>query len=142
MAKSDYIKDDGVKEMAVGLMQRFADQLKHIDLDRILFVRELNRTQKNSPGSCKPVKPPYNLLNPDILYIISIYFKANWDELPQAQWTFLVLHQLLHISEEFDGSVVPHDSSDWAFIINQFGTDYMERADLPNLLTGEISAEE
>jgi predicted metallopeptidase len=132
---SDFIVDSEVEDIARRLVLRFPDILSHVDVDRILCVREISRSQKNQLGACRPVKPPFNLLNPNIIYIIVIYYKAKWDDLLIGQKQLLVLHQLLHIHPEFDGSTVPHDASDWSFILDTFGSNYMERNDVPNLLS-------
>jgi len=130
----DYVKDEEVKEIALNLVNKFTDLLGHIKPERLLYAREISRSQKTQYGSCRAVKPPFNLLNPEIMYIISIYFRADWDKLENAQKSLLVMHQLLHIGPEFDGVVLPHDASDWAFIIDHFGTNYLERAEVANIL--------
>jgi predicted metallopeptidase len=130
---SDYIKDEEMEVIVKDLVDRFPEMLGHIKPDRLLYAREISRSQKSLPGNCKPVKPPYNLLNPDVLYIVTVYFRAGWDELTPAQRSALLMHQLLHISPEFDGTVLRHDISDWAFLVDSLGSDYLENDQIPDL---------
>jgi len=130
---SDYIEDKEVDTIARDLITKYPELLGHIDPDRLLFTREISRSQKSRPGNCRPVKPPFNLLNPDILYIVVVYFKAGWDDKTPAQRTALVAHQLLHISPEFDGSVLQHDVADWSFLIDNLGSDYLSNGQVADL---------
>ena len=135
---ADFIIDEDVQKIGKELVDKFVYQLSYIDIDKLLFVREISKSNKKAVGSCKAVKPPYNLLDPDIMYIIVINFKSDWDNLLPAQQVLLVMHQLLHIDPDFDGKLQSHDASDWAFIIDNFGTDYLHNKELPNLLESEI----
>ena len=139
---SDFIIDDEVKTIGLELVEKFPDQLGYIEVDKLLFVREISKSNKKAVGSCKAVKPPYNLLDPNIVYIVVVNFKANCDTLLPPQRSLLVLHQLLHIDPEFDGKLLSHDASDWAFIIDNFGTDYLQNNELPNILESEIIKKE
>lgn len=134
---SDHIKDLEVEAMVMQLLQKYPELLDHIKPDRLLFVREISRSQKTKPGNCLSVKPPYNLLNPQILYIIVIYYKASWDDLNSAHRSALVMHQLLHISSEFDGTLFQHDINDFAFLVDNLGSNYLENGQVGNLLNRE-----
>jgi predicted metallopeptidase len=134
---ADFITDDDVKDIATQLIEKF-DFLSHVDGTRLLYVREISKSQKGQLGACRPVKPPYNLLDPNIMYIVVVYFKAKWDDLTDAQKQLLVMHQLLHISPEFDGNTIPHDASDWSFILDTFGTNYMDNTTVKELLDPSV----
>lgn len=127
------MKDVEVEVIARDLIAKYPEMLKHIDPDRLLFVREISRSQKTTPGNCRAVKPPFNLLDPQVMYIIIVYFRAGWDELTLSQRAALTMHQLLHISPEFDGSICQHDISDWAFLVDNLGSDYLENGGVPDL---------
>jgi len=132
---SDFIKCDEVKDMAEALIAKFPDLLGHIKTERLLYAREIGKSQKVQAGSCRAVKMPYNLLNPDIMYIICVYTRAGWDELLESQKALLIMHQLLHIGTDFDGVVLQHDASDWSFLLDNFGSNYLHRKEVANLLT-------
>lgn len=139
---SDYIKDPDVESIARDLVTKYPELLDHINPEQLLYVREISRSQKTKPGNCRPVKPPYNLLNTDVMYIIVIYFRSGWDDLTFAQKAALVMHQLLHIAPEFDGSLLQHDISDWAFLVDNLGSDYLENSQIPDLREREGSVVE
>lgn len=136
---SDYIKDEEVETIVRDLVVKYPELFDHIDPSRLLYAREISRSQKTKPGNCRSVRPPYNLLDPDILYIIVIYFRAGWDELSPAQRSALVMHQLLHISKDFDGATLQHDISDWAFLVDNLGSDYLGNGGIPDLRKREGS---
>jgi len=136
---SDYIEDPEVEAIARDLIARYPEWFERVDPDRLLYVREISRSQKTKPGNCRPVKPPFNLLNPKIMYIVTIYFRAGWDDLGPAQQTALVMHQLLHIPKEFDGAILQHDISDWAFLVDHLGSDYLANGMIPDLRLREGS---
>lgn len=135
---SDFVKDDKVRDIAVKLIDKLPDILGHIKPERLLFVREISRGQKVQSGACRAVKTPFNLLDPNIMYIICVYFRSGWDELTEAQKVLVVMHQLLHIGLDFDGAVLQHDASDWSFLLDNFGANYLRRKEVPNLLTAEV----
>ena len=137
---SDFIKDEEVKDIAEALIAKFPDLLGHIKSEKLLYAREIGRSQKVQSGSCRAVKMPYNLLDPNILYIICVYARAGWDELLESQRALLIMHQLLHIGTDFDRVVLQHDASDWTFLLDTFGANYMHRKEVANLLT-DVHAE-
>ena len=136
---SDYMKDPEVDNITRELIIKYPELLKHIEPDRLLCAREISRSQKKGYGTCRPVKPPYNLLNPNIMYIIVVYHRANWDDLNNAHKAAVVMHQLLHISPEFDGSLVQHDISDFSFLVDNLGSDYLGNGQTGDLLKREAS---
>ena len=135
---ADFVKDDAVKGISIKLIEKLPDLLGHIKPGRLLFVREVSSSQKVQSGSCRAVKPPYNLLDPNIMYIICVYFRAGWDSMTEAQQVLLVMHQLMHIGPDFDGVLLQHDASDWSFLLDNFGADYLHRKEVPNLLTANV----
>jgi predicted metallopeptidase len=137
---ADFIKDTEVERMARTLIKVWPDALKHVDPDRMLYVREISASQRTTTGACLSVFPPYNLLNPNVVYIVAVYWKASWDNLNEAQRAALVMHQLLHIPPDFGGGVNPHDVQDFQLLVDNFGSDYLLRTDVPNLLEREEGA--
>jgi len=135
---SDYIEDGDVKVVAEDLIVKYPELFNHIDPKRVLFAREISRSQKTKPGGCLSVKPPFNLLNPDVIYIVVVYHKSGWDDLGSAQQTALVMHQLMHIDPNFDGSMCQHDIDDWAFLVDNLGSDYLENNGIPDLRSREV----
>ena len=58
--------DEGLRNTAAQLLGRFPDELGHIELDRVIFVRvsgvKLSKTAPNWYGKCWLVKPPLSIM--------------------------------------------------------------------------------
>ncbi len=138
---ADFIKDLDVEQIGRRLIDVWESLLGHIDPDKILWVRDIGPVTPRSPrkaGACIRVRPPYSLLDPNVFYIIAVYPKAKWSDMGDRKRAALVMHELLHIPEEFgEGALVDHDIKDFKLLIDTFGSDYLDREDLPDLLAGE-----
>jgi len=138
---ADFVKCPEVEVIGERLIQVWPSLLGHIDPDRILWARDMGPVDPRGTkavGSCIRVIPPYTLLNPDVCYIIAIRPRAKWDEVTRRQQAALVMHELLHIPEEFGvGALRSHDVMDFSILVDTLGSDYFERRDLPDLLAGE-----
>jgi len=131
---ADIIEDAEVKDLALKLIQKYSSYFKHVDSVKMLFVREISNSQRPDSGSLIWVYPPFNLLNPDIFYILQINWKSNWDQISQAQKVALVMHQLLHIPEDFQSNPMKHSVSDFAILVDNLGSNWQTNDRIPNLI--------
>lgn len=67
-------------------------------------------------------------------YVVTIY-EPNVMDLSDSQMQVLLLHELMHISE--DGNLRSHDVQDFYTILRQFGLGWQYDADLKPTLGGE-----
>jgi len=138
---ADFIKDPDVENIGHMLIKAWGSLLGHIEPDKILWVRDIgpiNPRGSKKAGSCIRIRPPYNLLDPDVFYIIAVHARAKWDEMDNNKRAALIMHELLHIPEEFgEGALIDHDIKDFKILVDTFGSDYLIREDLPDLLAGE-----
>lgn len=115
----EFIQDPEVLQMTKELLPgdlAFDD----VEVNRILCVKEISgKMQYRRIADIKPVNPPFNLLNPNILYILCVYSKY-WDHLPVASKKRYIAHQLMHI-REFNGRLTPHNVEDFQEVIQQYG---------------------
>ena len=137
---ADFIRDPDVEQIGRQLIVAWGSILGHIDPDKILWVRDIGPVNPRSPrkaGSCTRIRPPYTLLDPNVYYIIAVYPTAKWDNMENKKRAALIMHELLHIPEEFgEGALVDHDIKDFKLLVDTFGSDYLSREDLPDLLVG------
>jgi len=143
---ADFIEDPEMEEIGKKLIVAWEGLFRHIDASKILWARDIGPVNPRSPkraGSCTRVRPPYTLLNPDVFYIIAVHPRAKWEELDSRRRAVLVMHELLHIPEEFGaGALKDHDVKDFKLLVDTLGSDYLERNDLPDLLEGVIDLPE
>jgi len=115
----DFIIDDEAREIANALKLEDSS-LALVEFDRVLFAKEISgKMQFKRVADVKPVTPPYNLLNPNVLYIVSTYSKY-WDSLSSEEKASAMLHQLYHITN-FDGTIAHHNVVDFKEVIEQYG---------------------
>jgi len=136
---ADFITDPDVEDICRKLIATWNDILGHIDPDKLLFVREISASQRNQVGALVHIYPPYNLLNPDVKYIVAVYFKGTWDDKNEAQRAALLMHQLLHIPEDFEGAPLQHPVQDFTVLVDNFGSDYLDNPHIPNLIERETN---
>ena len=130
---SDFIKDSEVKSLTEELIKSFPEKLKHIDISRILFIREISAGQRSDHGTLVWIYPPYSLLNPDIRYMVQINWKSDWDTLNKAQKVAIIMHQLLHIPEDFVSGPLKHNVVDFSLLVDALGTNWATNPRIPDL---------
>ncbi len=111
-----------------------------IDASQIAAVQIVNKVRpekKNQIWDLKPVVPPVTLFCPK-LYFVTVY-SSDWETFGDAHKAAVVSDVLLSISPEGEGKTVPFDKKDHSIILRTLGIDYMETADIPNLLDGKTN---
>lgn len=147
--------DEGLRNTAVNLLNTFPDELGHIDLDKVVFVRangvKLSKTNTNWYGKCYLVKVPLKIISHyvllklghsgmldlsnmqpfddllDISYIVAINTDAIENEGgPIDKIEEVTLHhELLHISQDME-KLVKHDVQDFSTILHRYGPYWMQ----------------
>ena len=79
------------------------------------------------------IKEPSALWSKKI-YCIKFY-QSTWDRYTEEMRQHMLFKQLLRIPEDVNGKVLPFDLQDSYMLVKTYGTDYMAKTDLPNLLT-------
>ena len=72
----------------------------------------------------------------NILYFIEVNC-LDWMSWSEPRRQMILLHELIHIPKPGEESLIPHDVEDFSALVEQFGCDWFNNADLPNLLGEE-----
>ena len=143
--------DEGLRNTAAQLLSRFPDELGHIELDRVIFVRvtgvTLSKTAPNWYGKCWLIKPPMSILpsylllklgHKDVLdaetvmpqvgheldpaYIIGVNTDAIEDEGgPIDKIEEVTVHHELLHISQDMDKLVKHDVQDFRSILHKYG---------------------
>jgi hypothetical protein len=141
--------DEGLRKTAQEIMAKFPDELGHIDLDKIVFVRVSGvklKKDRNWYGKCWRIPAPVRILPRfvfqrlgnagvldltnlgkledilDICYIIGISTDAIemvGGDLGKLEEVTLH-HELLHVAPDME-SLVPHEIQDFGNILQRYG---------------------
>ena len=103
------------QEIADALINKFDVGLGHIEIDKVLFLSESEKTPKKYADT-RNVAYPYNYLM-DYKYII-IFYENNIQAMTDPQKHMLVFHELLHIDDDFK-KVRKHNIEDFRELISR-----------------------
>lgn len=127
------VKATEYEEIADKLIDKFAIAFGHIELDKVCFLKETEKTPKKY-AECRAVRAPYNYLT-DFKFFITFY-ENNMVPLTEAQKIMVVYHELMHIDVDFH-KLVPHDSMDFKVLLSKYGVNWDIDPNLPNILDDE-----
>jgi len=126
------------QEIADALIQKFPIAFGHVEIDKVLFLSETEKTPKKYADT-RNVAYPYNYIT-DYKYII-IFYENNIQAMTDAQKNMLVFHELLHIDEDFS-RVRKHNIEDFRELISKWGINWDIDPNLPDILTDEVEGDE
>lgn len=117
-------------DIADKLIDKYPISLGHIELDKVLFLKEIEKSPKKY-AECKAVRPPYDFIT-EYKFIIIVY-EPNTLGLTDAQKTMLVYHELLHIDVDFY-KIRKHNVEDFRELVSTYGVNWDIDPNLPNIL--------
>ena len=126
----NYEQAEDIKQIAEKLINKFPNNFSMFDADQILFLLETTKSPKKY-ADVKKVTPPYTYIT-NVKFIITVYEK-NILEFSDAQLHALILHELMHIDENFD-KIVKHDLEDFRVIVDLFGSNWDTNPDIKDIL--------
>lgn len=141
--KGQYVIREQFRPIAEALVQKYPE-LKHIQVERILFVADTTGTGKNKDKRKKAQLGPMPAKWTEILHQVTgqwftwmmEFFTMNCSGLRHEQYVALIYHELRHIG--IDGKPCAHDVEDWQEMIDALGLDWSaqkeEGAEFPDLL--------
>lgn len=147
-----WILDPEMKEKARALVAKFTDELGHVDLRHVVFVRVLGVSSTKWFGKCNylgvanKMVAPYivtemlksqyvghvpeeNLIDLlDIRYVITlnenaILLASVGKDVQSEMEAITIFHELLHIKPNMDG-LVPHNIQDFSMVLDKFGVHW------------------
>ena len=129
-----WIKFDELKPMVSALIESYSEQLSHIRPSSIGYAA-FSKKKSSTRAKIYTMKPMFGLFS-NIDYILSVHLEA-WVASTISEKYVLILHELLHIpTEGFDDTskeyrkTVDHDVQDFKFIVDHFGTDWQDSANI------------
>lgn len=122
------------QEIADALIDKFSIAFSHIEVDKVLFLSETEKTPKKY-ADCRNVAYPYNFLT-DYKFII-IFYENNIQAMTDAQKSMLVFHELLHIDDDFN-KIRKHNIEDFRELISKYGINWDIDPNLPDILSDEV----
>lgn len=108
------------RDIAEELVNRYSVTFGHIDVDSILFLSEDSKAPKKY-ASIQLVKAPYTFIT-NYKFIMTVY-EPNVIAMNDAQLNVLIMHELMHISEDFDG-LVKHNLEEFSELVSVYGIDW------------------
>ena len=120
-----------LKEMAAKIIAA-RDEVAHVEVDRVLFLRELETKPKSAMARC------YRLTNHPIGFFtdkpFAIVLYWQWcDYLSENQLKILLLHEMMHIPPTGD-MLVQHDVQDFRAVLG-IDLDWKESGrEVPDIL--------
>lgn len=125
------------QEIADALIMKYPVSLGHIEIDKVLFLSETEKTPKKY-AETKKIGYPYNFLT-DYKFII-IFYENNIQAMTEQQKKVLCLEQLLHIDEDFT-KIRKYDIKSFREFISKFGINWDIDPNLPDILSDEVEGE-
>ena len=138
--KPEYQELPDFLALARQIVEKFPEVFSQLNVDTIKCVAITNkeRSEKKPLWEVKPVPMPIKL---DCLfsYYVIVYI-SDWVELDEKHKLALVADALhaIPIDDEKEGKCNPLDFKGFGTMVRTLGMDFMERGDIPNLLTDDI----
>ncbi len=136
--KPVYNESEEFAEMAAKLVEKYPERFGEIDVDQIVAYTLMNKDRpdgKSKPYEMTGTTPPESYTNSKT-YFVAIY--NNVWERTRSQKLALVFSTLSRIDPTSPGKVKPLDYSDQEEMVSNFGANWHERDDLPDLLSGNV----
>jgi len=124
---------DEYKDIAQRLINKYPQNFGNFDINKILFLKETSKSPKKYAETRK-VTPPYTFMT-SVKFIITVY-EPCIVSMNDAQLHLLMLHELMHIDEDFE-KLVKHDLEDFKVIISKYGATWDIDPNLPDILEDE-----
>jgi len=122
-----YVIDDSLRERAKNVKEALQERFFYVEVDRILFVRRvLGGETSRETAAVRRIYPPYDLLNPQYRYILEV-IDVKFKGLSEESKNRVIEHELMHIPQGFDGTLVKHDVEDFADILEKYGIRWLKR---------------
>lgn len=116
----DFIVSDELITIVGDTIAEHAGRFKHVDMKRLLCVEEISGHRVRASAKIFMIRTPYNLLNPQIVYIIAVY-GFLWEDLDEEERHRQIMRELCKIPVEFDGTLVQLPIKDFPEVMVRYG---------------------
>lgn len=120
--------------MAAKLVEKYPERFGEVDIDKIVAYACINKDRpegKNKPYDMTGAVAPESFTNSKAYFVKM--FQDVWER-TETQKLALVFSALSRIDPTNPGKIKPLDYADQEEMVNNFGANWHERGDLPNLL--------
>lgn len=124
------------KDIADKIIDKFPISFGHIETDKVLFLRETEKSPKKY-ADIRKVVAPYTFMT-ELKFIITFY-EAPMLGLNDAQKVMVVYHELLHIDVDFN-KLKKHNVEDFRELVSIYGVNWAIDPNLPNILEDDEDA--
>jgi hypothetical protein len=136
--KPVWLESEDFADMAAKLVEKYPERFGEIDVDQIVGYVCMNKDRPD--GKTKPYEmagstPPESLTNSKTYFVKM--FNDVWERTPNQKLA-LVFSALSRIDATNPGKVKPLDYSDQEEMVSNFGANWHEKGDLPDLLSGNV----
>lgn len=125
------------QEIADAIIDKFSVAFSHIEIDKVLFLSETEKTPKNYADT-KMVGYPFHYLT-DYKFII-VFYENNIQAMTEEQKKVLCFEQLLHIDEDFT-KIRKYDVKSFREFISKMGMNWDIDPNLPDILSDEVEGD-
>jgi len=136
--KPEYVALDEFADIAQKLIDKYPEVFGGIDISTIKCVSITNKDcpekRKNKPYEVKGVPQPIRMDCPFSYYVV--LYQSDWVEREDRHKTILTaaILQAIPADIETEGKVNTYDLKDYYKMQKNFGVDYLESDDIPDLL--------
>jgi len=136
--KQEWLEVDEFADMAAKLVEKYPERFGEVDNDQIIAYVCTNKDRpegKKKPYDISGSTPPESFTNSKSYFVKM--FNDVWER-TENQKLALVFSVLNRIDTDNPGKIKPLDYADQEEMVHNFGTNWHERGDLPNLLEKNV----
>jgi len=118
-------KMDDLRNYVARVKKRYPLHLSHVEPD-MLFYASYSQQKSKAKAKIMPIKDIWALFSPQC-YILAVH-KESWDVMDEAERSYAIFHELLHIpdlgfvqGEPDYKKLNDHDVQDFSLLIDKFG---------------------
>lgn len=136
--KPQWIEVEEFATMAAKLVEKYPERFGELDVDQLIAYACVNKDRpegKSRPYEMTGATPPESFTNSKTYFVKM--FQNVWDQ-TQEQKVALVFSALSRIDPMNPGKIKPLDYSDQEVMVENFGANWHDRGDLPDLLESDV----
>ena len=135
----EWIEIEEFAEIASKLVEKYPERFAEIDISQMIAYACVNKDRpeaKTKPYEMSGSTPPESFTNSKSYFVKM--FKNIWDR-TDSQKAAMVFSALSRIDPHNPGKIKPLDYADQEEMVTNFGANWSERGDLPNLLKDNVN---
>ena len=134
--KPEYEVVDEFNTIATKIVEKHPNIFNGIKVDEIrcYAITNKERPEKKKTWEVKAVAHPVRIDCPYGWY--AVVYSQDWEEMDEKHKALMVSAILCSIGEE--GKVNPFDLKDYGVLVRTFGPDYLDKADIPDILKDNV----